>query len=90
MFSCTRYIETGCTAAHLGFDKTYAKISERYFWQTMRKDIQNFVRSCPQCQTRKNPVKITRAPLIPIPLLKSLSIALQSMLLALYLNQNQA
>ena len=57
-----------CTAAHLGFDKTYAKISEHYFWQTMRKDIQDFVCSCPQCQNRKNPVKITRAPLIPVPI----------------------
>ena len=55
-------------AAHLRFNKTYAKISEHYFWQTMRKDIQDSVRSCPQCQTCKNPVKITRAPLIPMPI----------------------
>ena len=36
----------------------------------MRTDIQDFVRSCPQCQTRKNPVKITRAPLIPMPIVE--------------------
>ncbi|KAL4153562.1 hypothetical protein QTP88_001395 [Uroleucon formosanum] len=40
-------------AAHLGIDKTYKKIIERYFWPTMYKDIRTFVTSCLSCQKRK-------------------------------------
>jgi len=40
-------------AAHLGVDKTYKKIIERYFWPTMYKDIRTFVTSCLSCQKRK-------------------------------------
>jgi len=40
-------------SAHLGVDKTYKKIIERYFWPTMYKDIRQFVTSCLSCQKRK-------------------------------------
>lgn len=40
-------------AAHLGVDKTYKKIVERYFWPTLYKDIRTFVTSCLSCQKRK-------------------------------------
>ena len=35
---------------HFGRDKTLAKISERYYWLGMVKDVQEYCRSCDQCQ----------------------------------------
>lgn len=40
-------------AGHLGIDKTYKKIIERYFWPTIYKDIRKYVLSCLSCQKRK-------------------------------------
>lgn len=40
-------------AAHFGFQRTYSKIRQRYFWKKMYKDIDNWVRSCISCAQRK-------------------------------------
>jgi len=40
-------------AGHLGIDKTYKKIMERYFWPTIYKDVRKYVSSCLNCQKRK-------------------------------------
>lgn len=44
-------------AGHIGFDKTYAKISHNYFWFRKFSDvfhnIQEYVRSCMTCTSRK-------------------------------------
>lgn len=50
----------GC---HLGSEKTYHKIRTHYFWFSMFKDIQHWVRSCVDCQMSKTPRK--PAPLLP-------------------------
>jgi transposase InsO family protein len=39
--------------AHLGRRKTISLISPRFVWPNMRKDIANWVRTCPQCQSSK-------------------------------------
>lgn len=39
--------------AHLGFQRTYNKIRDRYFWPKMRRDIKKYVASCHKCQRRK-------------------------------------
>ena len=57
------------TAGHLGTDAMYYKISERYYWDQMYKDIQNYVKSCETCQKREkgrrkeplHPIQIGRA-----------------------------
>ena len=36
-------------AAHFGFQRTYNRIRQRYFWKNMYKDIDNWVRSCISC-----------------------------------------
>lgn len=40
-------------AGHLGMNKTYSKISKRYYWVGMQKDVEKFVKTCPVCQNRK-------------------------------------
>src|SRR5215469_15952305 len=43
------------TSAHFGINATYEKIRERYYWKNMRKDIENYVKTCNQCQKRGKP-----------------------------------
>jgi len=40
-------------AAHFGFQRTYSKIRQRYFWKGMYRDVDNWVRSCVSCSQRK-------------------------------------
>ncbi|KYB24698.1 hypothetical protein TcasGA2_TC031841 [Tribolium castaneum] len=40
-------------SGHLGTTKTLEKIRERYFWTGQQKDVEKFVRGCPDCQSRK-------------------------------------
>lgn len=40
-------------AGHFGFAKSYNKIKGRYFWPGLLKDVRNYVRSCMDCQLRK-------------------------------------
>jgi len=41
------------TAGHLGFEKTYAAVSESFYWPKMDKSVRSFVRSCTSCQRNK-------------------------------------
>ena len=63
MFACHDELVAG----HLGFEKTYAKIKSRYYWSGMRQDIMNYCKTCPDCQTRKKPTNLGRAPMMPLP-----------------------
>ncbi len=40
-------------AGHLGQKKTYHRISQKYFWPTMKADVEEYVRTCHKCQMRK-------------------------------------
>lgn len=40
----------GLSGMHMGFDRTYQRIKNRYFWNNMLRDINNFVKSCDTCQ----------------------------------------
>ena len=40
-------------SGHLGIAKTYYKIKDRYFWDTLKTDVEKFVRGCADCQARK-------------------------------------
>ena len=53
---------------HLGRDKTYYKIAERFYWKTLWTDVQQHVQQCETCQTT-NDAKFEKAaaPLHPIP-----------------------
>jgi hypothetical protein len=44
---------SGGLAGHFGHDKTFAKLSESYFWPGMRADVKRFVDRCRICQHSK-------------------------------------
>jgi transposase InsO family protein len=43
------YHDTPANGAHFGRDKTIHKIKQRYFWPSMYKDINNYIKSCILC-----------------------------------------
>ena len=55
-------------AGHLGKKKTLARVSRRFYWPTMHKDVADFCRSCGTCQKFQRR-KVPRAPLIPLPVI---------------------
>ena len=50
-------------SGHYKFNKTYSKIKERYYWDTMKKDIRAYVRACPSCQINKTNFRPTKQPM---------------------------
>ena len=44
---------SGGLAGHFGNDKTYAQLSNFYYWPGMRADVQKFVGKCQICQHAK-------------------------------------
>ena len=40
------------TGGHFGVNATYNKIMEKYFWKGMKKDIEDYIRTCDKCQKR--------------------------------------
>src|SRR3954462_5033878 len=43
-------------SAHFGIRATQNKAREKYYWKNMDKDIENYVKSCDQCQKRGKPI----------------------------------
>ena len=37
-------------ASHKGRDSAYSKISERFFWYSIYKDVQSYIQSCENCR----------------------------------------
>ena len=54
--------------AHLGVTKTYDRIVARFYWPGIKKAVEDFCRSCPECQ-RTAPKSFQRNPLIPLPII---------------------
>ena len=54
-------------AGHLGVNKTYEKLRERYYWPKMFADVQFWCLSCTHCQMKKSPKQRQTAPVLPIP-----------------------
>ena len=42
-------------AGHLGFDHTYGKLRDHYWWPNMYTDVKNWVKTCAICQSHNNP-----------------------------------
>lgn len=47
-------IQSAHESAHLGYDKTLAKLKERFFWPKMALDTKKFCKACVPCKTSKS------------------------------------
>ena len=54
-------------ASHYGTVRTYTTLRLKYFWEGMYQECRNWVLSCEDCNTRKHPVRPTKAELQPLP-----------------------
>lgn len=57
-------------AGHLGFMKTFMRISKRFYWPGMYTQVQNYCKTCPECQVTAGK-HIAPAPLIPLPVIST-------------------
>ncbi|CAK9834649.1 Retrovirus-related Pol polyprotein from transposon 17.6 [Anthophora retusa] len=48
---------------HKGISKTYRRIREKYYWPTLKQDVQRYVNTCASCQTKKLTRVKTRLPM---------------------------
>ena len=54
------------TAGHLGYKKVLQKLSKRYYWPGMAKDVNQYIAACYQCQMKKPMQKINELhPILP-------------------------
>ena len=51
------------TAAHLGHQRTFAAVCQRYFWYEMSDSVVRWCRTCDKCQRRKRPGNTPQAPM---------------------------
>ena len=57
------------TGGHFGISKTYARLRERFYWEGAKEDVQEFIKTCENCQKTKlvrqkgkEPMRITDTP----------------------------
>lgn len=55
---------TSATGGHKGVTKTYNRTRINHYWNTMKRDIENFIRNCRKCQLKKLTRVKTRQPMI--------------------------
>ena len=58
-----RDLHEGAIAGHLGSDKTFGRLKERFYWPGYNHDVSEWVRKCGQCAMKKTPAPKNRAPL---------------------------
>ena len=50
-------------SGHLGYKKTLARLSQRFYWFNIREKVRNWVRKCTICAANTRPHKKAKAPL---------------------------
>lgn len=55
-------------AGHLGQDKTYACLQRNYWWPSMRRDVRDYISTCPCCQINKGRNRRSYGLLQPLPI----------------------
>ena len=53
-------------SSHMGVQKTFARVSERYWWPRLRKSVNNHVMSCLYCQSHTHTTGLTVGKMRPI------------------------
>ncbi|XP_017797025.1 PREDICTED: uncharacterized protein LOC108578250 [Habropoda laboriosa] len=54
---------TSAFGGHKGVSKTYSRIREKYYWGTMKAEVQKFIQNCQSCQIQKLTRQKTRQPM---------------------------
>ncbi|WP_461384568.1 integrase zinc binding domain-containing protein, partial [Devosia indica] len=54
-------------SGHLGIERTLELMSRKYYWNDMKKDVQEYVRTCEVCQQMKPELRAQKGLLQPIP-----------------------
>ncbi|KAJ8346383.1 hypothetical protein SKAU_G00277840 [Synaphobranchus kaupii] len=54
--------------AHLGTEKTYERLTMRFYWPGIKKAVEDYCRHCAECQLH-SPKVTYRNPLIPLPII---------------------
>ncbi|KAJ8356682.1 hypothetical protein SKAU_G00194760 [Synaphobranchus kaupii] len=66
--SVLQLAHTHLLGAHLGVEKTLERIKTRFYWPGVKKAVEDYCRSCPDCQ-QVAPRPHMRSPLIPLPII---------------------
>ena len=61
----------GLLAGHMGIANTFGKVSSQFYWPRYSQDIEEYVKSCHQCQMSCYKGKIGKAPLQKMPLIST-------------------
>ena len=56
-------LHEGVAGGHLGQEKTFNRVKERFYWPGYYKDVCSWCQTCVSCATRKQPPATRRAPL---------------------------
>ena len=51
------------TGGHLGEDKLYSRLQQRFYWPGYSTDVKHWCATCPSCTARKSPTTHNQAPL---------------------------
>ena len=66
IFICKTYHDS-ITAGHIGFEKTYSSIEQRFSWPGIKADVYDYCQTCDQCQKFKQKTqKASKHPLVSI------------------------
>lgn len=60
--------EAHTAQAHLGREKTLARLSELFWWDAIRKEVEEFCKTCPVCMRSKGSTRSPAGLLKPLPL----------------------
>ena len=58
-----RDLHEGVIRGHLGEDKTFERVKERFYWPGYYNEVSNWVKTCSSCASRTTPNPKNRAPL---------------------------
>ena len=50
-------------ASHLGISRTEERVRKRFYWPSIRTDVENYVKKCAVCAHHTSPVNLNRAPM---------------------------
>jgi hypothetical protein len=62
-----RELHDAPTGGHFGFDKTLESVARRFWWPTLRRDVQLYCQTCPTCQRTKASNQLPAGLLQPLP-----------------------